>query len=206
MDRATHSPLPPRHTGRASSLPADERRAAIAAATLPLLLEFGAGVTTRQIAEAAGIAEGTIFRVFATKEDVIWAAVELAFDPAPISAAIAAIDRSLPLRRRLEEAVEQIQARTSRIFQLMGIVANIAPDRQGPPLPRKPPGELDGLVDLFTPDAGSLRCEPHVAAQVLRSITFGGTHPMFITADGPLTPSEIVDLALLGVTEPGVAP
>ncbi|MCU1430433.1 MAG: DNA-binding transcriptional regulator, AcrR family, partial [Actinomycetia bacterium] len=36
----------------------------IVAATLPLLLEHGDRVTSRQIAEAAGIAEGTIFRAF----------------------------------------------------------------------------------------------------------------------------------------------
>ena len=37
-------------------------------AALPLLLEHGEMVTTRQIADAAGIAEGTIFRAFADKD------------------------------------------------------------------------------------------------------------------------------------------
>lgn len=190
-----------RRPPRATSLPPEERRAAIAASTLPLLLEVGASITTRQIAEAAGIAEGTIFRVFPDKESVIWAAVELAFDPAPTSAAIAAIDRSLALRERLVLAVTLIQERTSMIFQLMGVMAATSTDHRGPPLPRKPPGELDGLVGLFEPDRDTLRCDPRRAAQVLRSITFGGTHPLFITDDGPLSPADIVDLALSGIQQ-----
>jgi len=40
---------------RAAALPPSERRAEIIAATLPLVREHGANVTTRQIAEAAGI-------------------------------------------------------------------------------------------------------------------------------------------------------
>ena len=75
---------------RASALPPDERRSAIIEATLPLLLEHGEMVTTRQIAEAAGIAEGTIFRVFADKDAVIAAVIDAAVDPAPIEAALGA--------------------------------------------------------------------------------------------------------------------
>ncbi len=46
---------------RATPLPLDERRAALIAATEPLLEQFGRDVSTRQIAEAACVAEGTIF-------------------------------------------------------------------------------------------------------------------------------------------------
>ena len=37
------------------------------AATEPLLEQFGRDVSTRQIAQAANVAEGTIFRAFATR-------------------------------------------------------------------------------------------------------------------------------------------
>ena len=67
---------------RATPLPPDERRAALIAATEPLLERFGRDVSTRQIAEAAGVAEGTIFRVFPTKEALIDAVLEEVFDVA----------------------------------------------------------------------------------------------------------------------------
>ncbi len=60
---------------RAKPLPPDERRACLIAVTRTLLLERGHDITTRQVAEAAQVAEGTLFRVFATRRDLIAATI-----------------------------------------------------------------------------------------------------------------------------------
>ena len=68
----------------------DDRREALVDATIPLLHEHGRTVTTKQIADAAGVAEGTIFRVFDSKDDLVTAAVEKALDMEPFFADLAA--------------------------------------------------------------------------------------------------------------------
>ena len=55
--------------------PAD-RRAAIVAATIPLLRSRGWSVTTKEIAAASGVADGTIFSVFADKEELLLTALQ----------------------------------------------------------------------------------------------------------------------------------
>ena len=55
---------------RARPLPPAERRASLIAATRQLILDHGPEVTTRQVAEAAKVAEGTLFRVFPTRRDL----------------------------------------------------------------------------------------------------------------------------------------
>ncbi|WP_181873980.1 TetR/AcrR family transcriptional regulator, partial [Tsukamurella tyrosinosolvens] len=95
---------------RAPHLPPEERRAALIAATRDALLEHGTVPTTKQIAAAAGVAEGTIFRVFDSKEDLLDAVMTESFDPAPLLAEIDAIDPALSLRDRLYRFTELVRA------------------------------------------------------------------------------------------------
>jgi len=181
---------------RAAALPAEERRAAIIAATIPLLVATGGRATTREIAEAAGIAEGTIFRVFPDKETLVEAAIEAAFDPAPVEAALVEIDPTLPLEARVAAAVDIVERRSSSIWQLMTAIGF-----SKPPSARKPPS-LAGLVTLFEPHRQQLRCSPEEAAKLLRALVFGGTHPALTFGD-PLTTDTIVSALLDGIRSSG---
>ena len=60
----------------------DDRRKAILDALIPLLVERGGDVTTKEIARAAGIAEGTVFRVFPDKATLLFAAAQEAMNQA----------------------------------------------------------------------------------------------------------------------------
>jgi AcrR family transcriptional regulator len=173
-------------------MPAEARRAAIVEATLPLLLERGASVSTRQIAEAAGIAEGTIFRVFPDKDAVVQAAIEQAIDPAPTDRAIADIDDSASFDDQLVEAVRIMQARTVAIWQLLAVVGD-----GHKPKTASPPPELPSLARLLAAHTAELRTDPATAARQLRAVTLAVSHPA-IYGD-PLTPREIVALFLDGM-------
>ncbi|MGZ4714047.1 MAG: TetR/AcrR family transcriptional regulator [Acidimicrobiia bacterium] len=187
---------PEGHRTRAVALPAEERRAHIIEATLPLLLEHGATVTSRQIAEAAGIAEGTIFRVFPDKDSLFDAVVDAALDTASVNAALDAIDASLPLEDRLVAAVDILRRRVADVLQLRAIVG---------PRGDAPSTDLTKIAAVFEPDAAHLRRTPIEAAHLLRGLTLAGTHPALIH-DEPLSSTEIVSLLLDGVRAPSMPP
>src|SRR5450755_1517134 len=179
-------------TTRASALPPDERRSMIVAATLPLLLEHGDRVTSRQIAEAAGIAEGTIFRAFADKDEVIAAVIEAALDPEPLEAALRAIPIALPFEDWLAAAIVIMQQRVIDIWRLVSSIGTRFHE-----MTRRPMVDSDALVRMFDANRGKIAVEPIVAARLLRALTLSTTHPML--AGEPMSPGELVQLFLHGV-------
>jgi AcrR family transcriptional regulator len=198
----------PAPSRRAPALPPEERREALVAATLPLVLEHGTDVSTRLIAEAAGVAEGTIFRVFPSKDDLIEAVLASAFDPSSLVEAIGQVDRSLPLDRRLTAAVQLMQTRGRRLAGLVHALAVRRSLPSGDHAWRVRAAEarvVDALALLLEPDRDRLRCSAQETARRLRLVTLALSSPRLVDTD-PLPPEEIVAMLLDGLRDRGPAP
>lgn len=181
--------------------------------------------STREIAKAAGVAEGTIFKVFPSKDALITAAAEAAFCPIPFQRQIESIDPAIPLRERLVAAVGFLQLRFTQTFELMEALGLQAPppsrlhdhpactiqdghrpsDGQTATRPKNRGWETSAVARLIAPDAAQLRCTPGELVNYLRLLTFSGSHSKLVQGP-PLTPETIVDVLLNGVQLPPAAP
>lgn len=179
----------------------DERRAALIAATLPLLRRHGASVTTRQIAEAAGVAEGTIFGVFPDKNSLIVATLLGQFDPAHARDSLRALMPAGDLRQRLRAAVDLIASRMRDTGALFVIARNLPPEHAGELF--KHLGERRGLVqealaELFEPDRLRLMHTPATCAKLLMSMLFATTQDEWVGGE-QLGAEELVGVLLDGL-------
>jgi AcrR family transcriptional regulator len=203
-----------RRSGRAAPMAPDERRRAIVDVVVPLLLQHGSEVTTRQIAEAAGIAEGTIFRVFPDKAALLLAAAEETMNPAEGRAQLdEALAGVTDLRERVVITARKLNDRSEKVVAVMmalrGVwlsqaaeqAAGSKKDHQhGPPrfIVDSHRALLDQLTEVFEPHRDELRIEPRQAALLLRTLVLGVRHPGS-HAEERLAPDEIADALLLGI-------
>ncbi|MEU2912905.1 TetR/AcrR family transcriptional regulator [Streptomyces massasporeus] len=184
---------------RAPGMSPEQRREMIIQTAIPLIAEYGATVTTAKIARAAGIGEGTIFRVFADKDELLQACVAKALSPEHAVRELDAIDVSQPLPDRLAEAAEALQAHLSRMGAILGSLGHGG---------GKHPGTVRGagraesttriraaLAELLEPDRAALRRPPEQIAALFFGLLF--TQPR-TEEDPDLTPQELVELFLHG--------
>lgn len=178
-----------------------ERRAALIAATVPLLREHGTTVSTRQIADAAGVAEGTIFGVFKDKASLVRAAVVAATDPAPLLSSLRAVDPGLDLRARLIAATHLIREHIAGFGALLYVIRSAAftADREGlVDLMASRYLVLYELANVIEPDSALLRRSPSTSARLLLALA-ATPHGGLSLLDEPLEDDEIVSIVLDGL-------
>lgn len=153
-------PPPPR-------LSADDRRAQIIDAVTPAVLEHGAAITSRQLADAAGVAEGTLFKAFGDKESLLAALVEHHMT-----------DAEPDLDLRAESVTELVAALVPVLVERMrfmyGLVMALGPIAQRVAAERRDDFERSKrwIAARFEPFAHELRVTPMVAAEVLRTLAW----------------------------------
>jgi AcrR family transcriptional regulator len=189
---------------RAPAMRPEDRRAAIVSATVPLLCEYGANVTTSQIAQAAGIAEGTIFRVFPEKHGLVVTALSTAMRADTEVERIRQIPLTTPLAERLTAALSAIADYQDRFWALMRVFREVGwqpgHDDLHSEHSREHPMRQIGVAirDLLAPDADSLRLEPSAAARMLMALAFSNRMADHGLGQPPATAEQIVDLFLHG--------
>lgn len=174
---------------------------------MPLLRERGARVSTAEIAQAAKVSEGTIFRVFESKDDLLSATLSHALDPAPTLAELTAIDPGLPLSERL---VQVVQIWQRRVREVSGLMASMFASGDGPQVRPRQRNHAEhrahsdqlvaAIAAVIGEDAALLSLSATEAASLLRSMAFATSHPM-ISDEAVTDPQTLVHILLHGILD-----
>ena len=105
----------------------EQRRQHLIGAVIPLLAQQGGELTTAQIANAAGVSEGTIFRLFEDKQALMDEALKAALDPTQAADDVRGVLAEAEPLERLSRAADRIRHHFRTALPLMHAAL-----RQGP--------------------------------------------------------------------------
>jgi len=182
-----------------------ERRQAIIEATLPLLISNGPDLSTKEIAKAAGIAEGTIFRVFETKADLVHATLDAALTPTEAMAALAALPQDQTLTQRLAAIIEIVADEIVRTRSLFATIFGKPPHGQPPkPADHRPHVKRlelfrAGIAAALDPYSDQLSVPIEKAGQLITAVSVAGR--MFSPSQQFEDPAEWAELIAHGIAK-----
>jgi len=198
----------------------EERRRAIVAALVPVVLERGTDLSTKEIAQVAGVAEGTLFRAFPDKRSLVAAAVVEAarqhFAVVTSHASYPEVD--LPpdatLADRLGVVVDRVLSRAGQSMRIITLLHELdpadLPEGGGAafrPQHRFASGEeylehraalAAWVTELLGEHASEIRVPIDQLIDIVRSMAIGGRVPPHVVS-APVSSAQIVDLLLHGV-------
>ncbi len=175
----------------------------------PLLAARGAAATSRDLADVAGVAEGTLFRAFGSKGNLIHAVLENYLDAEVLRTRFSGTDDDASLDVVVSSIMRILSDRVTGLFV---IASAIDPGgtgdhrKRGRPHPSNKHGEdlarMDQLIaDQLEPYAAQLSISPAKAAEFIRGVAFTAAFPRARSVVGitQLSVEELTALALHGV-------
>ena len=167
-------------------------------AVIPLLIEHGRAVTSKQIAEAAGIAEGTIFRAFGDKDTLVKAAIDKYLDPEPLRQALRSIDPGLPLENKVRAMIYLMRERFSSMFRMIAAIGG-----ERPPAPNVRNEFPTIIAEVLAPEAAVLNVPAERVAHFIRMVSVASSFPA-LNEGMEFSVDELARIVLYGVAgQPG---
>lgn len=179
-----------------------ERQEKILNDVLDIVLELGIAVTSRDLASAAGVSEGTLFKVFETKENLLRSlAARHSGMPDSVGKWLSGIDVTelefeALVHGIIEHALQQYR-QSFRLFYALGPYID-SPDQDAIEQFER---ELEPWADALRHHSDRLRASPKTAASILRMHAVAAAD----TTNGwtqQLTPAEHADIFLHGLLRP----
>src|SRR5690554_5094988 len=161
-------------------------------AVLPLLLEHGPTITSRQIADAAGVAEGTIYRAFGDKDSLIEAVVSHFLDPDPMQFVLLTIHPGLPLETNVYSIVSAMRESLVMVLRLLGVL-----ESERPPLQSQRLKYTEIITECLGDDAARLNFSPAEVEQIIRMVAFSAAFPQ-LNAGMEFTTDQLTSIILYG--------